>query len=51
MLNEKQINNIKSSEKLIFTTSDKNNQPRSIWIIPSRIGSDRIIISNIQTSH
>lgn len=30
MLTEIQIENIKSAEKIIFSTSDKNNQPRSI---------------------
>ncbi len=37
MLTEIQIENIKSAEKIIFSTSDKNNQPRSIWVVPSRI--------------
>ena len=50
MLNEEQIKNIKFAEKVIFTTSDKNNQPRSIWVIPSRVESNQIIISNIQMS-
>lgn len=48
MLNESQIKNIQNVEKVIFTTSNKNNQPRSIWVIPSRIQSDEIILSNIQ---
>lgn len=48
MLNKNQVENIKSAEKLIFATSDKNNQPRSIWVMPSRVESDRIILSNIQ---
>lgn len=48
MLNNKQIENIKLAEKVIFSTADKNNQPRSIWVIPSRIEKDRIILSNIQ---
>ena len=43
MLNEEQIKNIKFAEKVIFTTSDKNNQPRSIWVIPSRVESNQII--------
>ena len=50
MLNKEQIKNIKLAEKVIFTTSDKNNQPRSIWVIPSRVESNQIIISNIQMS-
>lgn len=48
MLNNKQIENIKLAEKVIFSTADKDNQPRSVWVIPSRIESDRIILSNIQ---
>ena len=48
MLNNKQIENIRLAEKVIFSTADKDNQPRSVWVIPSRIESDRIILSNIQ---
>lgn len=48
MLNIQQIKNIQTAEKVIFTTSDKNYQPRSIWVIPSRIEKNRIILSNIQ---
>lgn len=36
-MTEIQIENIKSAEKIIFSTSDKNNQPRSIWVVHSRI--------------
>lgn len=50
MLNLLQIYNIKKAEKVILTTSDKDNQPRSIWVIPSKIEKDRIIVSNIQMS-
>lgn len=48
MLNFEQIENIKKAEKVIFSTSDKSLQPRSVWVIPSRIESDKIILSNIQ---
>lgn len=48
MFNKEQIENIKSAEKLIFTTADKNNQPRSIWVMPSRVDADIIILANIQ---
>lgn len=48
MLNNEQIENIKLAEKVIFSTADKNNQPRSVWVIPSRIERNRIILSNIQ---
>ena len=47
MLTNQQIENIKQAEKVIFTTCN-NNQPRSIWVIPSRVESDKIILSNIQ---
>ena len=36
------------AEKYGFSTADKNNQPRSIWVIPSRVENDKIILSNIQ---
>ena len=48
MLNNQQIENIKSVEKIIFTTSDNENQPRSIMVIPSRVEKEKIILSNIQ---
>ena len=48
MLSIEQIKNIQKAEKLIFSTSDKNNQPRSIWVMPSRVEKNRIILSNIQ---
>ncbi len=48
MLDSEQIKNIKRAEKIIFTTSDKFNQPRSIYVIPSKIESDKIVLSNIQ---
>lgn len=48
MLNREQIKNIKDAEKIVFSTSSKSGQPRSIWVIPSRVEQDRIILSNIQ---
>ena len=48
MLSIEQIEKIKKAEKVIFSTSDKTMQPRSVWVIPSRIESDKIILSNIQ---
>lgn len=47
MLTNQQINNIQQAEKVIFTTCN-NNQPRSIWVIPSRVENNKIILSNIQ---
>lgn len=37
MLNKIQIDNIKNAEKIIFSTSNKSGQPRSIWVIPSKV--------------
>lgn len=42
-----EIEEIKNNEWVIFSTS-KNNIPRAIVVMPSRIESDRIILSNIQ---
>ena len=42
-----EIEEIKNNEWVIFSTS-KNNIPRAIVVMPSRVESDRIIISNIQ---
>lgn len=36
------------NKKIVFTTSDENNQPRSILVIPSKITTGNIIISNVQ---
>ena len=43
-----QINLIKNNEWVIFSTSDLNNNPRAIVVIPSRIEKNRLILSNIQ---
>ena len=50
-LTKKQIDNIKNAEKVIFSTADKSGQPRSIWVIPSRVESEKIILSNIQMNN
>ena len=42
------IDLINKNEWIIFSTSDINNCPRSIIVLPSRIEKNRIIISNIQ---
>lgn len=47
-MNKIQIDNIKNAEKIIFSTSNKSGQPRSIWVIPSKVEKNRIILSNIQ---
>ena len=48
MLTEKEVQNIINAEKVIFTTVSQDFQPRSIWVIPSRVLKDKIILSNIQ---
>lgn len=47
-LSIEQINLIKNNEEVIFSTSDLNNNPRAIVVIPSKIEENRIILSNIQ---
>ena len=42
-----EIEQIKNNEWVILSTS-KNNIPRAIIVIPSRVESDKIILSNIQ---
>lgn len=48
MLTQKQIENIIANESVIFTTASKEGKPRSIFVIPSRVTENEIIISNIQ---
>lgn len=48
MLTKNQIEKIKNNEKVIFTTSSKTGQPRSIYVVPSRIEEKCIILSSIQ---
>ena len=47
-LSIEQIELIKNNEWVIFSTSDLNNNPRAIVVIPSKIEKNRIILSNIQ---
>ena len=42
-----EIEEIKNNEWVIFSTS-KNNIPRAIVVMPSKVELDRIILSNIQ---
>lgn len=46
-LTEQEIKEIKNNEWIIFSTS-KDNIPRAIVVMPSRVESKRIILSNIQ---
>ena len=44
-----EIEEIKNNEWVILSTST-NNEPRAIVVMPSRVESDRMILSNIQMS-
>lgn len=44
-----EIEEIKNNEWVILSTSN-NNKPRSIVVIPSKVESDKMILSNIQMS-
>ena len=48
MLTTQQIKNIIENQSVIFTTASKSGKPRSIFVIPSRVSENEIIISNIQ---
>ena len=48
-LSNKEIEEIKNNEWIILSTSN-NNEPRAIVVMPSRVESDRMILSNIQMS-
>lgn len=50
MLNEEQIENIIKKQTVIFTTSSRAGQPRSIYVTPSRVGKNLIVLSNLQMS-
>lgn len=47
-LTDKQVELIKKQEWVILSTSNKDGKPHSIIVQPSRIESDKIILSNIQ---
>lgn len=47
-LNEEQIKIIEEKGWVILSTVNKDNQPHSIIVQPSRIEKDKIILSNIQ---
>ena len=48
-LSNNEIEEIKNNEWVILSTST-NNEPRAIVVMPSRVESDRMILSNIQMS-
>ena len=48
MLKKEQIENIKENGKVVFATCDEKLFPRCIWVVPSRVEGDKIILSNIQ---
>ena len=47
-LTDKQIELAKEQEWVILSTTNKDGKPHSIIVQPSRIESDKIILSNIQ---
>lgn len=47
MLNKKQIKNILDLGKVVFATAN-GGIPRCIWVMPSRVTKDQIVLSNIQ---
>ena len=47
-LTEEQIKLIKENEWIILSTANQNHQPHCVIVIPSRVESERIILSNIQ---
>ena len=48
MVNSEQIKNIENNQKVVFSTSSKDGQPRCVFVIPSRVTSNQSILSNIQ---
>ena len=48
MLNNEQIKNINEAGKVVFATCDESFKPHCVWVMPSRVEKDRIILSNIQ---
>ena len=50
MLNDEQVKNIIQKQTVIFTTCSHLGQPRSIYVTPSRVGKNIIVLSNLQMS-
>ena len=48
ILTDNQIDLINKNGEVIFATSNINNQPRAIIVIPSRVEASRMILSNVQ---
>lgn len=46
MLNEKQLELLKNQMTVVLSTSDKNNQPRSIFVEVNKIEDNSIIITD-----
>ena len=46
MLNDEQVKNIIQKQTVIFTTCSHLGQPRSIYVTPSRVGKNIIVLSN-----
>ena len=47
-LTTNEIEDIENNGWIIFSTSNDNNEPHAIVVIPSRVEKDKIILSNIQ---
>jgi len=47
-ISQQQIDFINTNEWLIVATSDIANQPRACVVIPSRVESDQLILSDVQ---
>lgn len=47
-LTDKQIKLIEKQSWVVLSTANKDGQPHSIIVQPSKIESDKIILSNIQ---
>lgn len=48
MLNKEQVENIINNKNLVLGTTDKNGMPRCVYVQPSRVLKDKIILSSIQ---
>ena len=48
ILTDSQIELINKNNEVILATSNTNNQPRAIIVIPSRVEASHMILSNVQ---
>ncbi|MCP4393698.1 MAG: pyridoxamine 5'-phosphate oxidase family protein [Alphaproteobacteria bacterium] len=45
---KRQIDLLKKQEIVVLSTVDANNYPRAIFVVPSRVEEERIIISDVK---